>query len=399
MNTHAHGALHRIASSLTGALLMAPALLVLTASGCRKAGPPVMSPPVVQVMEVAKSKVPRSTTFIGQLDSPQNVELRARVEAFVEKILFTDGSEVRAGDPLFELDKTPFEEKLAAAKAALAEANAALSKSKLDVSRLTPLAAQKAVPQKELDTAQTGLEVNEANVGSAEARLKTAELDLGYCDVRAPLTGRIGEKQVSVGSLVGKGEPTLLATMSQIDPIWFYCSISEVDFLKAERFAREAGRKLGELPVHLILADGSEQPEAGKWIFIDRVVDPTTATIRARAEFPNPTKALRPGMFARVRVSLPTKEGNILIRERALTEIQGKNFVWVVGASNKAAQRSVEVASNRIGSDVVILKGLQAGERVVVEGVQKLREGAPVQPETVPKAGTAQPGDISQAKE
>lgn len=397
--THAHPASPRIASSLTGASLMTAGLLVLTASGCRKAAPPVMPPPVVQVMEVAKSKVPRSTTFIGQLDSPQNVEVRARVEAFVEKILFTDGSEVRAGDLLFELDKKPFEEKLAAAKAAMAEANAALSKSKLDVSRLTPLAAQKAVPQKDLDTAQTGLEVNEANLASAEARLKTAELDLGYCDVRAPLAGRIGEKQVSVGSLVGKGEPTLLATMSQIDPIWFYCSISEVDFLKAERFAREAKRKLGELPVHLILADGSEQPEAGRWIFMDRVVDPTTATIRARAEFPNPTKALRPGMFARVRVSLPTKEGNILIPERALTEIQGKNFVWVIGANNKAAQRSVEVAANRIGPDVVILKGLQTGERVVVEGVQKLREGATAQPEPAPKPGTAQQDDIARAKE
>jgi membrane fusion protein (multidrug efflux system) len=155
-----------------------------------------------------------------------------------------------------------------------------------------------------------------------------------------------------------------------------------VDFIQAEKLATEAGRKMGELPVQLILADGSEHPDAGKWVFIDRLVDATTATIRARAEFPNPRKVLRPGMFARVRVSLPVEERNILVPERALTELQGKNFLWVVSADNKASQRAVEVAPNRMGSEAVIVKGLEPGERVVVEGVQKLREGAPVQPKS-----------------
>ena len=360
--------------------------LALTASGCKKAAPPQLPPPVVQVMEVAKTKVPRSTTFIGQLDSPQNVEVRARVEAFLDKILFVEGSEVKEGDPLFELDKKPYEEKLAAAKGVLAEAKAALTRSSLEVPRLTALVAQKAAPQKDLDTAVAAKESNEAKVASAEAQVKSAELDLGYCDVRAPLAGRIGAKAVPVGSFVGKGEPTLLATISQVDPIWFYCAISEVDFLQADRLAREAGRKMGELPVNLILSDGTEHPEPGKWVFVDRVVDPTTATIRGRAEFPNPTRALRPGMFARVRISLPTGEGNILVPERALTELQGKNFVWVVSADNKATQRSVQVAPNRVGSDVIILEGLNAGERIVVEGVQKLREGAPVQAAARPRS-------------
>ena len=224
-------------------------------------------------MEVAKSKVPRSTTFIGQLDSPQNVEVRARVEAFLDKILFVEGSEVKEGDPLFELDKKPYEEKLAAAKGVLAEAKAALTRSSLEVPRLTALVAQKAAPQKDLDTAVAAKESNEANVASAEAQVKSAELDLGYCDVKAPLAGRIGAKAVPVGSFVGKGEPTLLATISQVDPIWFYCAISEVDFLQADRLAREAGRKMGELPVNLILSDGTEHPEPGKWVFVDRVVD------------------------------------------------------------------------------------------------------------------------------
>jgi membrane fusion protein (multidrug efflux system) len=370
-----------IARPLLTNLFIASAL-AFAVSGCKKAAAPATPPPVVQVMEVAKKKVARSTTFIGKLDSPQNVEIRARVEAFVEKILFQEGGEVKAGDLLFELNKQPYEEKLADAKGTLAEARVALTRSSLEVPRLTALVAQKAAAQKDLDTAVATKESNEANVASAEAQVKSAELNLGYCDVKAPIAGRIGAKDVSIGSLVGKGEPTLLATMSQVDPIWFYCSISEVDFLNADRLAREAGRKMGELPVTLILTDGTEHPAQGKWIFIDRVVDATTATIRARAEFPNPTAVLRPGMFARVRISLPTEEGNILVPERAVTELQGKNFVWVVSADNKASQRAVEVAPNRIGSEAVILKGLEPGERVVVEGVQKLREGAPVQPKS-----------------
>ena len=359
------------------------AALALTAAGCKKAEPPAPPPPpLVQVMEVAKKNVDLSTTFIGKLDSPQNVEIRARVESFLEKMLFVEGEEVVAGAPLFELDKKQYEEKLAAAKGSLAEAKAALAKSNIDVPRLTALVSQNATPQRDLDAALTTKEVNEANVASAEARVKSAELDLGYCDIKAPLAGRIGAKEVPVGSLVGKGEPTLLATISQLDPIWFYCAVSEVDYLQAEKRAREAGRKMGDLPVTLMLADGSEHPDKGKWVFVDRVVDATTATIRARAEFPNSRKALRPGMFARVRISLPTVEGNILVPERALVELQGKNFVWVVDAGNKAMQRSVEVAPNRVGPEVIVLKGLEAGERIVVEGLQKLREGAPVQPKT-----------------
>ena len=136
---------------------------------------------------------------------------------------------------------------------------------------------------------------------------------------------------------------------------------------------------MGDLPVTLILADGSELPEPGKWVFVDRVVDATTATIRARAEFSNSRKALRPGMFARVRISLPGQEGGILVPERAVVELQGKTFVWVIGAENKATQRAVMVAPNRLGSDAIVTQGLEAGEKIVIEGLQKLREGAPVQ--------------------
>ncbi len=356
--------------------------LIVGMSGCRKASPPPPPPPIVQVITVTTTNVARSAIFIGQLDSPQNVEVRARVEAFVDKMLFTEGSHVVEGQELFALDKKPYEQRLAAAQGVLAEANAALDKYKTDVKRLEPLAEKKAIPQQDLDNARASVAVGEASVESAVARVATAELDLSYCDVTAPISGLIGAKQVSIGDLVGKGQPTLLATISQLDPIWFYCSISEVEYLQAQRAAMGHGREIGELPVTLLLADGTEHPTPGKWVFIDRAVDVTTGTIRARAEFSNTQKLLRPGMFARVRISLRTEEGSILVPERALSELQGRDFVWVIGADNKATRRPVKTSTQKFAEKVVISEGLKAGERVVVEGLQKVREGGLVQPMT-----------------
>jgi RND family efflux transporter MFP subunit len=202
------------------------------------------------------------------------------------------------------------------------------------------------------------------------------------------VTGLIGAKQVSVGSLVGKGQPTLMATISTLDPIWFYCAISEVDYLRAERKIQETGRKLGDVPVTLILADGSELPDPGRWVFVDRAVDVTTGTLRARAEFANARKVLRPGMFARARISLKTEKDSILVPQRAVQELQGKSFVWVVGDGDKASQRPVKVGAE-IGSDVIILEGLKAGERIILEGVQKVRDGSPVQPSTAAQMAEA----------
>jgi membrane fusion protein (multidrug efflux system) len=361
--------------------------------GCKKAAPPPPPPPTVEVMTVTATNVPLTAEFIGQLDSPQNVEVRARVEAFVDQVLFTEGTEVKEGAPLFLLDKKPFIQRLNAAKGMLAEANAALNKYRADTNRLTPLAKAKAIPQQDLDNAVASVAVGQASVQSAEARVESAMLDLGYCDVTAPVSGLIGAKQVSVGSLVGKGEPTLLATISTMNPMWFYCSISEVDYLRAEEKVRETGRRVRDLEVTLIRADGKEHPDKGKWVFLDRAMDATTGTIRARAEFPNPRAAntnwvLRPGMFGRVRIELKTEKDSLLVPQRAVQELQGKNFVWLVGAGDTAAQCPVKVGP-AIGSDVIILDGLKAGERIVVEGVQKVRDGAPVQARTAAQIAEA----------
>ncbi len=397
--------------SLKQVAALAAATMVLTAVGCKKTAVPPPPPPSVVVMDVTTINVPLTTEFIGQLDSPQNVEVRARVEAFVDKVLFTEGTEVKAGAPLFALDKKPFEEKLAAANGMLAEANAALNKYKTDVARLTPLAAKRAIPQQDLDNAVASVDVGEANVLSAKARVVSAEIDVGYCDVKAPLDGMIGAKQVSVGSLVGKGEPTLLATISQLDPIWFYCNVSEAQYLRGQAESRRTGKNLEDLPVTLILTTGSEHPAKGKIVFLDRAVDVKTGTLRMRAAFPNPEKLLRPGMFARIKVDIGLRPDSILVPERAVTELQGRNFAWVIGADNKASQRTVKVGET-MGENLLILEGLKTGERIITEGLQKVREGADVQPKTAaqmaeaaaqaaPQAGAshAKPGETKPGKE
>ncbi len=328
-------------------------------------------------MEITTKDIPLHTTLIGQLDSPQNVEVRARVEAFVEKMLFIEGVEVKQGDVLFELDRKPFIERLAAANGSLAEATAALNKYQKDVDRYTDLYAKRAIPKQDLDNAEASVEVGLANIESAKARVESAQLDLGYCEVKAPITGLIGAKQVSIGELVGKGQPTLLATMSKLDPIWFYCNVSEVEYIKAEQRSRLIGKDVASLPVHLILSDGKEHADQGRFVFIDRAVDVKTGTLRVRAEFPNREKILRPGMFARARVDLGTRKNCVVIPQRAVLELQGKTFVWIVSKEKLTHQRPITVAE-QVGSDFVVSDGLTPGECIILEGIQKAREGEPV---------------------
>jgi len=393
--------------SLALVAALASATAVLTVAGCKKAAPAPPPPPIVQVMEVAATNVPLHAEFIGQLDSPQNVEIRARVEAFVQEIPFAEGTEVKEGELLFKLDDGPYQQRLNAANGMLAEANAALAKYQADVARLAPLATNRAIPKQDLDNALASVEVGKASVTSAWARVESAKLDLSYCQVYAPTNGTIGAKQVSIGELVGKGQPTLMATLSTLDPIWFYCNVSEVQYLKAESERRRTDKKLEDLPIALLLGDGSVHKEVGKFVFIDRAVDVKTGTLRVRAEFPNPGKVLRPGMFARIKVDRGLRPDSILVPERAVTELQGKNFVWVIGTDNTATQRAVKVGET-IGENLLILEGLKAGERIITEGLQKVREGAPVQPKTAAQmaeaaaqaeASYAQHGETKPAKE
>ncbi len=357
----------RIAAGVIAATLLA---------ACEKPATPEPPLPVVSLLEVRNSSIPHTGILIGQLDSPQNVEVRARVEAFVEAIAFTEGGKVKQGDLLFKLDRRPFVEKLAVANASLAEAMVAQKKFEIDVSRLKPLAASGGVSQQDLDDAEASLEASKAMVESARSSVESAQLDLGYCEVKAPIDGLIGAKEVSVGDLVGKGEPTLLATMSSLDPMWFYCNISEADYIRTKTRAEELGKDLGTLPLTLILPGGKEHDKQGRIVFFDRAVNVKTGTMRVRVEVPNPTELLRPGMFARARIDGGSRDG-IKIPERAISELQGQSFVWVVDAEQKVSQRPVRTGDT-VGSEVVVLEGLQPGERVVLEGVQKVHDGARV---------------------
>lgn len=358
-------------------MIALPLLGACLSSGCSRSGSGAPPPPFVQVVTVEAAGVPLHTNLIGQLDSPQNVEIRARVEGIVEAMHFTEGTEVAAEQLLFTLDKQPFIERLAAAKGMLAEAEAALHKSQRDVARLTPLVTRGAVPQQDLDNAGAAVEAGLAGVESAMAHVESAQLDLGYCEIKSPVAGLIGAKEVSIGELVGRGQPTLMATISTLDPIWFYCNVSEVEYIQAEERSRALGRDVSTLPLTLLLAHGKEHAEGGKFVFIDRAVDSRTGTLRVRAEFPNPEKLLRPGMFARVRVELGTRENAILVPQRAVTQLQGRNFVWVVDSENIATQRAIEVGE-QVDANLIVTSGLDAGERIILEGTNKAREGAPV---------------------
>ena len=362
---------------MTGLRIAAPLLAVLAAGSCKKPEVAAPPPPIVEVKEITTSGVALTTTLIGQLDSPRNVEVRTRVEGFVDKMLFIEGREVKEGDVLFELDRKPFLEKLAAATGALGEAKASLAKYETDVERLVPLYEKRAIPKQDLDNAKAGVDVAKAGVTTAEARVQATELDLGYCTVKAPTTGLIGAKQVSIGELVGKGEPTLMATISMLDPIWFYCNVSEVEYLQARAKSKHTGQEVEEVPLTLILSNGTEHSDQGRFVFIDRAVDVKTGTLRVRAEFPNKDKLLRPGMFARVRVNLGARPDCITVPERAIVALQGKTFVWVMGSDGKVTQRPV-TTGEQVGNVFIINEGLKAGEKIVVEGVNKLREGIPV---------------------
>lgn len=379
----------RLDSARVGLAFMAAAA-AFAVCGCKKAAPAPPPPPIVQVMDVTSTNVQLEAEIIGQLDSPQNVEIRARVEAFVQEMPFTEGKEVKQGELLFKLDDGPYQQKLAAAQGSLGEAEAALAKYRADVARLKPLTEKRAVPQQDLDNAQASVDVGLAAVFSAKARVQAAQLDLSYCTNCAPTNGLIGAKQVSIGELVGKGTPTLMATMSTLDPIWIYCNVSEVDVLKADAEARRTGKRVADAPVTLIKADGSAHPEKGKVVFIDRAVDIKTGTLRIRAQFPNPgdPPMLRPGMFGRLKLDLGIRPDSILVPQRAVTELQGNNFVWVIGPDNKATQRPVKVGQ-QIGENLLILENLKAGERIVVEGLQKVRGGAEVKPMTAAQVAEA----------
>jgi membrane fusion protein, multidrug efflux system len=370
------------------ALILALSGLVATlASGCGKKEAPVGAPPEVYVADVVQKDVPVYMELVGQTKGSQDVEIRARVEGFLERVAFTEGAFVRKGELLYLIDPLPLQASLANAKANLATAQARLEKTNNDVNRLTPLVKQQAVSQQELDNALSAQEAARAQVDANKAAVDKATLDLGYTRITAPIEGLVGTTQVKAGNLVGRGESTLLTTVSQTNPILFRAGISEAEYLRLAKEVVANGKRVGpQASVELLLADGTVHPHKGRVDAIERAVDATTGTLAVQFTFPNPERVVRPGQYGRARFVVETKPGALLVPQRAVTELQNLYSVAVVGAGNKVEFRNVKVGP-RVDSLWVIEEGLKPGEKVIVEGLQKARDGAVVSP----KAAAAAP--------
>jgi membrane fusion protein (multidrug efflux system) len=338
--------------------------------------------------------------LVGQTRGSQDVEIRARVEGYLDRVAFTEGSYVRKGALLYQIDPQPLEAALANAKAQLATAQARLEKTNTDVNRLRPLAEQQAVSQQELDNALSSQDAARAQVDAQKAAVDKATLDLGYTRITSPIDGLVGTTQVKAGNLVGRGESTLLTTVSQTDPILFRAGVSEAEYLRIAKDIVAAGSRAGkEASIELLLADGTVHPHKGRIEAIERAVDPTTGTLAVQFTFPNPERVVRPGQYGRARFVVDTKRGALLVPQRAVTELQDLYSLAVVGEGNKVAFRNVKVGP-RVDDLWVIEEGLKPGETVVVEGLQRLRDGEVVSPKpaAAAPAGTGAAEPAAEAK-
>ena len=423
----------RLGIVLTGATLLA------ATSGCdrsmdAKAAAPAAPPPDVVVAHVEQRPIAIVREFTARTEAVPTVEIRARIPGVLEEVLFKEGTEVKQGQTLFVIQRDEYKAALETARAQLAKATADLTrardlsvidrsraqlaqrqadleKAQKDVARHRPLAEARAIPQQDLDTSlaaekvaaaavdtfaaqlkdtelnqRTQIQLAEAALEAAKAAVVQAELNLGYTTVRSPITGIVGKVVVDRGNLVGKSDPTLLATVSSVDPIYVDFSVAEADYLRLAARVRldPQGRPQGErTPLELVLTDDRPLPQKGHVVFVDRAMDAKTGTMAVRASFPNPDKTIRPGQFARVRGVVEQRADAVLVPQLAVQEQQGAKTVLVVEAGDKAALRAVKI-DERIGEFYVVTSGLKPGERVIVEGTQKVRPGMQVKP--VPKA-------------
>ncbi|HKR66931.1 MAG TPA: efflux RND transporter periplasmic adaptor subunit [Thermoanaerobaculia bacterium] len=355
--------------------IFAAVLLLVGVAACKKAeeaksaAPP---PPGVVVTTVVQKDEPVVREWIGTTQGDVNAEIRPKVDGYLLRRTYTEGSFVRAGQLLFEIDARQLQANLQQAQANLAQAEANLSKADRDVTRYEPLAAQHAVSQQELDNARSAQSAARASVGALRAAVDNARLNLAWTRVTSPISGIAGIANAQVGNLVSPS--SVLTTVSKVDPIRVVFPMSEQEYL---RYETDPAMRKAEL--ELVLSDGSVFPHKGRIALSGREVDVKTGTITVIGLFPNPSNLLRPGQYAKVRATTDVRRGAILIPQRAVNEMQGVYQVAVIGADNKAEVRAVETG-DRVGTMWVIQKGLAPGERVVVEGFSRVKNGELVTP-------------------
>jgi membrane fusion protein, multidrug efflux system len=415
---------------------MAFGFTLLLLSGCEKGqGQQAPSAPTVEVMEVIQKDVPVYSEWIGSTDGSVNATIRAQVQGYLIKQLYREGDLVRKGQILFEIDPRPFQAALDQtkaewdqAKASMDRAKASLDQAKADVARMEAqyatakanlrrikdLVEQDLMSQKDLDeavgteqsagasvsaaqaaanAAQASISAVQASVSAAQAALERTRLNLGFTKIMSPVDGIAGIAKAQIGNLVGPGSVEELTTVSNVNPIKVYIPMSEQEYM---RDGQNGGARTQQV-LELILADGSVHPHKGTFAFADREVNVRTGTIKVAALFPNPGNLLRPGQFARVRAQTRIKKGALLAAQRAVMELQGSYQVAVVGSDNKVDIRPVKVAE-RVDTLWVIEEGLKPGERVVVEGVQKARQGITVNPRPFGAEGGVKPEIKPQTK-
>jgi membrane fusion protein (multidrug efflux system) len=357
---------------------LAVAALASVAACREKTAAVTAPPPEVYVAAVDQQDVPEYLDLVGQTEGFQDVDIRARVEGFLDSMHFREGSFVRAGDLLYQIDPKPLSATLAAAKAEKSTADARLGKTTNDVTRYAPLVAKQAVSRQELDDAQSAQEAARSEVQAAVANVDKATLDLGYTRVFSPISGLVGTTRIKPGNLVGKGEPTLLTTVSQIDPISFRVGVTEAEFLRVtKRYPERVGDVPRAVGIELTLSDGTRHPFTGRVGSIDRAVNAATGTIGVKLEFPNKGFILRPGQYGRARILIDTRKNALLVPQRAVQEVQNQFSVAVVKADQTVSFRNVTVGP-RVASMWVIADGLMPGELVVAEGLQKIKDGMAV---------------------
>ena len=359
------------------ALLIGCFTLAATAACSKKEAPPP-PPPEVQVAAVVQKDVPIYIELVGATLGSEDVEIRARVEGYLASVNFTEGSFVKKGQLLYKIDPQPLQAALAQAQANLETARAGLDKTNNDVNRYKPLAEQKAVSQQELDNALSAQQAAQFQVTAYGAQVDKAKLDLAYTTITSPLDGIIGTTQRKVGALVGRGENTLLNTISQVNPILFRCAIAEAEYLRLARDAAAKNRSLEkQYGVELILADGTVFNHKGRLDAIERAVDPTTGTLTGQFSFPNPERILRPSQYGRARFVTDVKQDAMLVPQRAVQETQGLYSVMVVKPDATVEQRMVK-AGERVGNLWIVDSGVKPGEKVIVEGIQRVKPGVKV---------------------
>ncbi len=359
-----------VVAALAGALVLA---------ACGKKEAVKLPTPEVYVTKAVAKDVPVGMELVGQTSGSKDVEIRARVEGYLESVNFKDGDFVKEGELLYQIDPKPFEATVAQAKAQVATMKARVANAEIEEARLKPLAEQQAVSRRDYDNAVAARDAARAQLDAANAALDKAQLDLGYTRIAAPVSGLADFTRVKPGNLVGRGESTLLTTVSVVDPIYFTASITEADYLKfAQKVVAAGGSKPDtKRDAELVLADGSVYSHRGSLDAVQRAVDPKTGTLAVRLLFPNPDRVVRPGQYGRIRFTAETLKGAVCVPQKAVAELQGVTQIVVVGGDNKAEIRTVKMGP-RSDSLWVVTDGLKAGETVVVEGLQQARPGAEV---------------------